>query len=125
MLVAVSLDHPIRKGQTSYNHIICQFPSEEETSLMLDISEEALAAKNEKCGGHLKAEMKGNAHEMFTKCLKGLSGAKVHACSCYLLMSNSTNTSGQVECDFHPFLPILNHIPSIGCEERPIIELNN
>lgn len=44
---------------------------------MLAISEEALAAKNEKCGGHLRAEMKGKAHEMFTKCLKGLSGAKV------------------------------------------------
>lgn len=81
-LVAISLDHPIRKGQTSYNHIICQFPSDQDISLGLDISDEALAAKNEKCGGYLLREMKGNAHEVFTKCLKGLSGAKVQT-SCY------------------------------------------
>ncbi|GMH43683.1 hypothetical protein BSKO_11605 [Bryopsis sp. KO-2023] len=77
MLVVISLDHPIRKGQTSYSHILCQFPSEEDFSLTMDISEELLAAKNEKNGGYLAPEMKGLAHEVFAKCLKGLSGAKV------------------------------------------------
>ena len=47
-LVVVSLDPPIRKGQTYYPHILVQFPSDEERSVQLDLSDEALAAKNEK-----------------------------------------------------------------------------
>jgi hypothetical protein len=47
-LVVISLDPPIRKGQTYYPHILVQFPSDEERSIELDISDEALAAKNEK-----------------------------------------------------------------------------
>jgi hypothetical protein len=34
--------------QTFYAHLLCQFPTDDETSVDLDISEEALAAKNEK-----------------------------------------------------------------------------
>ncbi len=49
-LVVISLDPPIRKGQTYYPHILVQFPSDEERSIELDISDEALAAKNEKVG---------------------------------------------------------------------------
>jgi hypothetical protein len=49
-LVVVSLDPPIRKGQTYYPHILVQFPSDEERSVQLDLSDEALAAKNEKVG---------------------------------------------------------------------------
>ncbi len=47
-LVVISLDPPIRKGQTHYSHILVQFPSDEERQVELDISDEALAAKNEK-----------------------------------------------------------------------------
>jgi structure-specific recognition protein 1 len=51
-LLVVSLDPPIRKGQTYYPHILCQFPTDDELSVELDISPEMLAAKNEKvCGG--------------------------------------------------------------------------
>lgn len=56
-LVVVSLDPPIRKGATHYAHVLCQFPTDEETEVDLDIAEDALAAKNEKvrprglCGG--------------------------------------------------------------------------
>lgn len=76
-LVAVSLDPPIRKGQTFYPHILCQFSSDEEVSVELAISEEALAAKNEKQGGRLQASYSGPAAEVFAKTLRGLSGAKL------------------------------------------------
>uniref|UniRef100_A0A7S0WQ82 FACT complex subunit SSRP1 n=1 Tax=Chlamydomonas leiostraca TaxID=1034604 RepID=A0A7S0WQ82_9CHLO len=76
-LVVVSLDPPIRKGQTYYTHILCQFPSEEEASIELDITPETLAAKNEKCGGKLEASMSGPVFEVFARTLRGLSGAKI------------------------------------------------
>ncbi|KAI3435903.1 hypothetical protein D9Q98_001961 [Chlorella vulgaris] len=76
-LVIISLDPPIRKGQTFYNHILCQFPSDEEAEVELAISEEALQAKNEKCGGRLAKAFRGPAHEVFAKVLRGLSGTKL------------------------------------------------
>ena len=50
-LVVVSLDPPIRKGQTYYPHILCQFSNDEELSVELDLTEEQLAAKNERVSG--------------------------------------------------------------------------
>lgn len=77
-LVVISLDPPIRKGQTFYSHLLCQFPShEEETELELDISDEDLAKKNEKFGGKLQREMRGRFFEVFANTLRGLSGAKI------------------------------------------------
>ena len=49
-LVVISLDPPIRKGQTYYPHILCQFNNDEELNVELDITEEQLEAKNEKVG---------------------------------------------------------------------------
>jgi hypothetical protein len=39
-LVVVSLDPPIRKGQTYYSHLLCQFSSTDEISTDLEISDE-------------------------------------------------------------------------------------
>ena len=50
-LVVVSLDPPIRKGQTYYPHILCQFSNDEELSVELDLTEEQVAAKNERVSG--------------------------------------------------------------------------
>ncbi len=47
-LVVISLDPPIRKGQTYYPHILCQFNNDEEMNVELEITEEQLEAKNEK-----------------------------------------------------------------------------
>lgn len=54
-----------------------QFPSDEEAEVELDISDDALAAKNEKCGGRLARSFRGPAHEVFAKVLRGLSGTKL------------------------------------------------
>lgn len=76
-LVAISLDPPIRKGQTFYPHILCQFPTDEQASVELDISDELLAAKNEKIGGKLRRSDAGPASDVFARALRGLSGAKL------------------------------------------------
>ncbi|KAG2487533.1 hypothetical protein HYH03_013813 [Edaphochlamys debaryana] len=76
-LVVISLDPPIRKGQTYYAHLLCQFPTDDDISVELDITEEALTAKNEKNGGKLATEMSGPIHEVFAKLLRGLSGARI------------------------------------------------
>ncbi|KXZ45334.1 hypothetical protein GPECTOR_56g431 [Gonium pectorale] len=76
-LVVISLDPPIRKGQTYYAHLLCQFPTDDDVTVELDIKPEALAAKNEKNGGKLSTEMSGPVHEVFAKLLRGLSGARI------------------------------------------------
>lgn len=47
-MVVISLDPPIRKGQTYYPHILCQFNNDEELNVELEITEEQLQDKNEK-----------------------------------------------------------------------------
>ncbi len=37
--------------QTYYAHLLCQFPTDDDTTVELDITEEVLAAKNEKVRG--------------------------------------------------------------------------
>ena len=51
-LIVISLDPPIRKGQTHYPHILIQFPSDEETSTDLSISDEVFEAKKEAVSPH-------------------------------------------------------------------------
>lgn len=76
-LVVISLDPPIRKGQTYYPHILCQFNNDEELNVELDITEEQLEAKNEKCGGKLQQSLSGSAVDVFSKTLRGLAATKL------------------------------------------------
>ncbi|PSC71373.1 FACT complex subunit SSRP1 [Micractinium conductrix] len=96
-LVVISLDPPIRKGQTFYNHILCQFPSDEEAEVELDIGDDALAAKNEKCGGRLQRKFSGPAHEVFAKVLRGLSGTKLTKPGTF---RDAEGTGHAVRCSF-------------------------
>lgn len=72
--VVITLDPPIRKGQTFYPHIVLQFPSEEIAECTLSIGEELL---NTKYKDRLQPAYKDLSHDVFTQILKGLSGAKV------------------------------------------------
>lgn len=72
--VVISLDPPIRKGQTFYPHIVLQFATEELAERELSISEELL---NSKFKDRLESSYKGLSHEVFIQILRGLSGAKV------------------------------------------------
>ncbi|XP_035551193.1 FACT complex subunit SSRP1-like isoform X2 [Juglans regia] len=72
--VVVTLDPPIRKGQTLYPHIVLQFETDYVVDSTLSISEDLL---NTKYKDKLEPSYKGLIHEVFTTVLRGLSGAKV------------------------------------------------
>uniref|UniRef100_A0A0D6QY19 FACT complex subunit SSRP1 n=1 Tax=Araucaria cunninghamii TaxID=56994 RepID=A0A0D6QY19_ARACU len=72
--VVISLDPPIRKGQTFYPHIVLQFATEEVAECTLSMTEEQL---NMKYKDRLEPSYKGLSHEVFTLILRGLSGSKV------------------------------------------------
>lgn len=72
--VVVTLDPPIRKGQTLYPHIVLQFETDYVVQSELLMSEELL---NTKYKDKLEPSYKGLIHEVFTTILRGLSGAKI------------------------------------------------
>lgn len=72
--VVVTLDPPIRKGQTLYPHIVLQFETDYVVDSALAISDDLL---NTKYKDKLEPAYKGLIHEVFTMILRGLSGAKV------------------------------------------------
>ncbi|XVE68063.1 hypothetical protein DITRI_Ditri09bG0038900 [Diplodiscus trichospermus] len=72
--VVVTLDPPIRKGQTLYPHIVLQFETDYVVQSTLSISEDLLNAKYK---DRLEPSYKGLIHEVFTTVMRGLSGAKV------------------------------------------------
>ena len=96
-LVIMSLDPPIRKGQTYYTHILCQFQSSEEATVELDMSEEAISARNEKLGGKLAPVMSGNIYDVFVRCLRGLAGARVTRTGKFI---NATGGGPAVRCSY-------------------------
>ncbi|KAH1266442.1 FACT complex subunit SSRP1 [Glycine max] len=72
--VIISLDPPIRKGQTLYPHIVMQFETDYVVESELAINEDLY---NTKYKDKLDLSYKGLIHEVFTTILRGLSGAKV------------------------------------------------
>ncbi|KAB1211652.1 FACT complex subunit SSRP1 [Morella rubra] len=72
--VVVTLDPPIRKGQTLYPHIVLQFETDYVVDNTLSISEDLF---NTKYKDKLEPSYKGLIHEVFTTIMRGLSGAKV------------------------------------------------
>ncbi|KAJ7974446.1 FACT complex subunit SSRP1 [Quillaja saponaria] len=72
--VIVTLDPPIRKGQTLYPHIVLQFETDYVVQSTLSMSEDLLTTKYK---DKLEPSYKGLIHEVFTTILRGLSGAKV------------------------------------------------
>ncbi|XP_057768691.1 FACT complex subunit SSRP1 isoform X2 [Salvia miltiorrhiza] len=72
--VVVTLDPPIRKGQTLYPHIVMQFETDAVMDAALSMSEDLYNAKYK---DKLELAHKGLGHEIFVAILRGLSGAKV------------------------------------------------
>ncbi|KAI4351361.1 hypothetical protein L6164_005734 [Bauhinia variegata] len=72
--VVISLDPPIRKGQTLYPHIVMQFETDYVVQSTLSLSEDLY---NSKYKDKLEPSYKGLIHDVFTTILRGLSGAKV------------------------------------------------
>lgn len=74
MFFVVSLDPPIKQGQTRYHFLILLFNNEEETTLELGLSENELEEKYE---GKLQKEMSGLTYEVVSKIMKALVQRKI------------------------------------------------
>ncbi|KAL3624158.1 FACT complex subunit ssrp1 [Castilleja foliolosa] len=72
--VIVTLDPPIRKGQTLYPHIVIQFDTDAVIDTTLSMSKDLYDTRYK---DKLQPEHKGLIHEVFITILRGLSGAKV------------------------------------------------
>ncbi|OWM69759.1 hypothetical protein CDL15_Pgr025608 [Punica granatum] len=72
--VVITLDPPIRKGQTLYPHIVMQFETDFVVQSTLSMNEDLF---NTKYKDKLEPSYKGLIHEVFTTILRGLSGAKI------------------------------------------------
>lgn len=71
----MSLDPPIRQGNTMYPHLVFQFDTEEKTRVDLPIPEKEL---QEKYKGKLSETEEGYTWRVFSKVLKNLSSTPLH-----------------------------------------------
>ncbi|CAG0899999.1 unnamed protein product [Darwinula stevensoni] len=74
MFYVVSLDPPIKQGQTRYHFLILQFPQDSEKTIEIPLSEEELKNKYD---GKLEKEMSGPTYEVLAKVMKVLVNRKV------------------------------------------------
>lgn len=74
MFLVLSLDPPIKQGQTRYHFLVLLFGPEEETSIELPFSEEELKEKYE---GKIEKELSGPLYEVMGKVMKVLIGRKI------------------------------------------------
>lgn len=71
----MSLDPPIRQGNTMYPHVVFQFDTEEKTRVDLPLTAEEL---QEKYKGKLSESEEGFTWRVFSKVLKNLSSTPLH-----------------------------------------------
>eukprot|EP00188_Purpureofilum_apyrenoidigerum_P006284 Plantae.Rhodophyta-Purpureofilum_apyrenoidigerum.ctg9488.p1 GENE.Plantae.Rhodophyta-Purpureofilum_apyrenoidigerum.ctg9488~~Plantae.Rhodophyta-Purpureofilum_apyrenoidigerum.ctg9488.p1 ORF type:complete len:525 (-),score=129.96 Plantae.Rhodophyta-Purpureofilum_apyrenoidigerum.ctg9488:1404-2930(-) len=71
----VSIDPPIRQGNTHYPHIVFQFQTENEVSVDINLSEEEL---KKKYNGKISTTEKGETWRVFSKVMKAFCGKSLH-----------------------------------------------
>ncbi|KAM8924231.1 FACT complex subunit SSRP1 isoform 2-T2 [Pelodytes ibericus] len=74
MFFVISLDPPIKQGQTRYHFLILLFSKDEEISLTLNMSEDEVEKRFE---GKLKKSMSGCLYEMVSRVMKALVNRKI------------------------------------------------
>nr|CAD7447322.1 unnamed protein product [Timema bartmani] len=74
MFFVVSLDPPIKQGQTRYHFLVFLFAPEEETTVELPFTDEELKEKFE---GKLTKEMSGPTYEVMGKVMKAVVNRKI------------------------------------------------
>ncbi|XP_065057793.1 FACT complex subunit SSRP1-like isoform X1 [Rhopilema esculentum] len=74
MFFVISMDPPIRQGQTRYPFLILQFERDQETSVNLNLSDKDI---EEKYSGKLRKEMSGPLFEVVSRVLKEIIGRKI------------------------------------------------
>jgi structure-specific recognition protein 1 len=70
----ISLDPPIRQGQTRYPHLVLQFSKEEEIELDVNLAEEVL---QDKYGGKLEKKLSGPLYTVVCQVFKALTTKKI------------------------------------------------
>lgn len=74
MFFVISLDPPIKQGQTRYHFLILLFSKEEDIHLTLNMSEEEVERRFE---GKLTKHMSGSLYEMVSRVMKALVNRKI------------------------------------------------
>lgn len=74
MFFVVSLDPPIKQGQTRYHYLVFLFGQEEEIFIELPFTDEELQEKYE---GKLTKEMSGSTYEVMGKVMKAIVNRKI------------------------------------------------
>lgn len=74
MFFVVSMDPPIKQGQTRYPFLIIQFGKDEEFDVKLNLSEEELQEKYE---GKVAQEMSGPIYEIVSRLMKAVIGRRI------------------------------------------------
>ncbi|XP_028833803.1 FACT complex subunit SSRP1 isoform X2 [Denticeps clupeoides] len=74
MFFVISLDPPIKQGQTRYHFLILLFSKEEDINLTLNMSEEEVEKRFE---GKLSKNMSGSLYEMVSRVMKALVNRKI------------------------------------------------
>lgn len=74
MFFVISLDPPIKQGQTRYHFLILLFSKEEDINLTLNMNEEDVERKFE---GKLSKNMSGSLYEMVSRVMKALVNRKI------------------------------------------------
>ncbi|XP_063814622.1 FACT complex subunit SSRP1 isoform X1 [Pseudophryne corroboree] len=74
MFFVISLDPPIKQGQTRYHFLILLFAKDEDITLTLNMSEEEVEKRFE---GKLKKDMSGCLYEMVSRVMKALVNRKI------------------------------------------------
>uniref|UniRef100_U5EZF4 FACT complex subunit SSRP1 n=1 Tax=Corethrella appendiculata TaxID=1370023 RepID=U5EZF4_9DIPT len=75
MFLLISLDPPIKQGQTRYHYLVFQFQMEEETQIELPFTDEEV---KEKYGDKLTKELSGPVYEVLGKIMKAITSARLN-----------------------------------------------
>ncbi|CAF3270543.1 unnamed protein product [Rotaria socialis] len=74
MYFVLSLDPPVKHGQTRYQYIIFGFKKEEETTVELSLTPEAI---QEKYGNNLHKEMQGPYHDIVSRLFRAITEQRI------------------------------------------------
>ncbi|KAI9582991.1 FACT complex subunit Ssrp1 [Glossina fuscipes] len=126
MFFVLSLDPPIKQGQTRYHYLVYLFGPEEETSIELPFSEQEL---KEKYDGKIEKELSGPLYEVMGKVMKVLIGRKITGCGNFVGHSGTPALGCSFKADKGSLYPlergfIYLHKPPIHIRFEEIAAVN-
>jgi len=104
MFFVISMDPPLKQGQTRYHFLIMLFEKELDLSVELVLDDEL----KESLQGKLKTEHSGPAVEVVSKIIRHLSGRKI---TTPVSFSGSSNGSNIITCSYKAYSGLLFPLP--------------